>query len=265
MIQDVNLTGQVAVVTGGGRGLGRAIALRLAAAGAHVAIVARSADQLAATVAQIHLADGHAQAFVADVTNQQAVQEMALAVERALGPVSLLVNNAGIGGPVGPLWENDPLEWWRCVEINLRGTFLCCQAVAPGMIARRQGRIVNMVSDAGTLVLSYLSAYVVGKTALIRLTEVLAQELQPHGVSAFAVIPGTVRTALTEELLSSSDALQWLPWAGQIFQEGIDVPPELVAKLILALASGKADGLTGQVVSVTDDLAQRIDELVENR
>ena len=110
MIQDVNLTGQVAVVTGGGRGLGRAIALRLAAAGAHVAIVARSADQLAETVAQIQLAGGHAQAFVADVTDQHAVQEMALAVERALGPVSLLVNNAGIAGPAGPLWENDPID-----------------------------------------------------------------------------------------------------------------------------------------------------------
>ena len=201
MIQETNLTAQVVLVTGGGRGLGHAIALRLAAAGAHVAIVARSADQLAETVAQIQLAGGHAQAFVADVTDQDAVEEITKAAERALGPISLLVNNAGIGGPVGPLWENDPLEWWRCVEINLRGTFLCCR-LSPGMIARRQGRIVNMVSDAGTLVLSYLSAYVVAKTALIRLTEVLAQELQPHGVSAFAVIPGTVRTALTEELLS---------------------------------------------------------------
>ena len=216
-------------------------------------------------MAQIQLAGGRAQAFVADVTDQYAVEEMTQAVERALGPISLLVNNAGIGGPVGPLWENDPLDWWRCIEINLRGTFLCCQAVASGMMARRQGRIVNMVSDAGILVLSYLSAYVVGKATLIRLTEVLAQELQPHGASAFAVIPGTVRTALTEELLSSPDALQWLPWAGQIFEAGIDVPPELAAELILALASGKADGLTGQVVSVIDDLAQRIAELAENQ
>ena len=255
MIQETNLAGQVALVTGGGRGLGRAIALRLAAAGAHVAIVARSADQLAETVAQIHSAGGHAQAFVADVTDQQAVQEMALVVERTLGPISLLVSNAGIAGPAGPLWENDPIEWWRCVEINLRGTFLCCRAVAPGMVARRQGRIVNMVSDAGRLAIPYLSAYVVGKTSLIRLTEVLAQELQPHGVSVFAVIPGTVRTAFTEEALRSSDAQQWLPWFGEIFAAGLDVPPELVAGLIHALAFGEADGLTGQVVSVTDDLA----------
>lgn len=264
MIQETNLAGQVALVTGGGRGLGGAIALRLAIAGAHVAIVARSADQLAETVAQIQLAGGHAQAFVADVTDQHAVEEMTQAVERALGPVSLLVNNAGIGGPVGPLWENDTLEWWRCIEVNLRGTFLCCQAIVPSMVASRQGCIVNMVSDAGTLVLSYLSAYVVAKTALIRLTEVLAQELQPHGVSAFAVIPGTVRTALTEGLLNSPDAMQWLPWAGQIFEEGIDVPPDLAAELILALASGKADRLTGKIISVTDDLAQRINQTDEN-
>ena len=132
------------------------------------------------------------------------------------------------------------------------------------MVARRQGRIVNMVSDAGRLAIPYLSAYVVGKTSLIRLTEVLAQELQPHGVSVFAVIPGTVRTAFTEEALRSSDAQQWLPWFGEIFAAGLDVPPELVAGLIHALASGKADGLTGQVVSVTDDLAQRIDQTGEN-
>ena len=264
MIQETNLTGQVALVTGGGRGLGRAIALRLAAAGAHVAIAARSADQLAETVAQVQAAGGHAQAFVTDVTDQHAVEVMAQAIERGLGPVSLLVNNAGIAGPAGPLWENDPLEWWRCVEINLRGTFLCCQAVAPSMVARRQGRIVNMVSEAGTMAIPFLSAYVVGKTGLIRLTEVLAQELQPHGVSVFAVIPGTVRTAFTEEALSSSDAQQWLPWFGEIFAAGLDVPPELVAGLIHALASGEADGLTGQVVSVTDDLGQRIDQVVKN-
>ena len=139
MIQETNLTGQVALVTGGGRGLGRAIALRLAAAGAHVAIVARSADQLAETVAQIKLTGGHGQAFVADVTDQHAVKAMAQAVEQDLGPISLLVNNAGIAGPAGPLWKNDPQEWWRCVEISLRGTLLCCQAVVPGIdVYKRQ-------------------------------------------------------------------------------------------------------------------------------
>ena len=87
----------------------------------------------------------------------------------------------------------------------------------------------------------YLSAYVVGKTGLIRLTEVLAQELQPHGVSVFGVIPGTVRTALAEEALNSPEANQWLPWFAQIFEAGLDVPPELAADLVLALASGVAD------------------------
>ena len=262
MTPTVDLTEQVALVTGGGRGLGRAIALRLAAAGVQVAVAARSADQLAETVALIQRLGGRGQAFVADVTDPHAVAAMARSVERALGPVNLLVNNAGIAGPAGPFWESDPQEWWRCVEINLLGTLLCCQAVAPGMVARRQGRIVNLVSHAGRIAIPYLSAYGVAKTGQIRLTEVLAQELAPHGISVFGVIPGTVRTALAEEALNSPEANQWLPWFAQIFEAGLDVPPELAADLVLALASGVADSLTGQVIDVADDLAQRIDEAV---
>jgi NAD(P)-dependent dehydrogenase (short-subunit alcohol dehydrogenase family) len=244
--------------------LGRAIALRLAAAGTQVAVVARSADQLAETVALVREAGGRAEAFVADVTDQQAVAAMVAAVEHSLGPVTLLVNNAGNLGPAGPLWENDLRTWWTCVETNLLGSVLCCQAIVPGMVARRQGRIVTMVSHAGQLVIPYASAYVVSKTALIRLTEVLAQELAPHAVFAFGVIPGTVRTTLTEEAIKLPDTRHWLPWFPKIFEEGLDVPPELGAELVLVLASGAADSLTGQIIGVDDDLAQRIDQVEKN-
>lgn len=246
------------MVTGGGRGLGRAIALRLASAGAQVAVVARSADQLAETVALIEQAGGRSQAFPADVTDQQAVAAMAEAVEQALGPVTLLLNNAGNLGPAGPLWENDLQSWWQCIEVNLLGTVLCSRAIAPGMVVRRHGRIVNMVSDAGRLVIPYASAYIVSKTALIRLTEVLAQELEPHGIPVFGVIPGTVRTPLTEEAIRLPETQRWLPWFPQIFENGLDVPPELGADLVVALAGGAADSLTGQVISIDDDLAEVI-------
>src|SRR4051794_37121281 len=167
-----DLSGQVAVVTGGGRGIGRALALALSAAGASVAVVARSEDQIAETAGRIRESGGRALAIAADVADPGADGRMAEEVERALGPVDLLVNNAGDSGPLGPIAEADADRWWRCQEVNLRGPFVCARAFLPGMIARGRGRIVNVASGAGTQSIPYLSAYVVGKTALIRLTEV---------------------------------------------------------------------------------------------
>jgi len=125
----VDLRGQVAVVTGGGRGLGRAFAQALAAAGAAVAVLARSADELAETVAAVERAGGRAREFRADVTDAAVVRTAIAAVEQALGPVDLLVNNAGVAGPFGPFWETDPDTWWRAVDVNLRGQILCAHAV----------------------------------------------------------------------------------------------------------------------------------------
>jgi NAD(P)-dependent dehydrogenase (short-subunit alcohol dehydrogenase family) len=255
-----DLTGQVAVVTGGGRGIGRAIASALASAGAFVAIVARSEDQLAEAVDLIRASGGRAIAVSADVSEPRAVERMAEQVERALGPVDLLVNNAGESGPIGPVAEIDADRWWHCQEVNLRGPFLCCRAVLPGMVARRRGRIVNVASGAGTQAIPYLSAYVVGKTALIRLTEVLAAEVGEHGVSAFAIEPGTVRTAMAESALDSETGRRWIPWFKTIFEEGLDVPPERAAWLVLLLASGRADVLSGRFLTIADDLPGLIEQ-----
>ena len=121
----IDLSGQVALVTGGGRGIGRAMALALAKAGAAVAVAARTEEQLAETVALVEQASGRATAVTADVTDQQAVDRMASEVEQQLGPVDLLVNNAGAGDPGGPIWEVDPDRWWRVLDVNIRGPFLC--------------------------------------------------------------------------------------------------------------------------------------------
>ena len=250
----ISLMGQVAVVTGGGRGIGRAIASALASAGASVAIVARSEHQLNETVDLILASGGRAIAVPADVSEPCAVERMAKKVERALGRVDLLVNNAGEAGPFGPVAEIDPDQWWRCQEVNVRGPLLCSRAVLPSMIARRSGRIINVASGAGTQAIPYLSAYVVGKTALIRLTEVLAGEVAEHGVSVFAIEPGTVRTAMAESALDSEAGRRWLPWFKLIFEEGLDVSPERAAWLVLLLASGRADVLSGRFMTVADDL-----------
>ena len=176
--EGINLAGQVAIVTGGGRGIGKAIAMALARADASVAVVARSGDQLAETAKEITEAGGRAISVTADVSDPGAVERMVVEVEKSLGSVDLLVNNAGLPGPIGPTWETDPDDWWRCLEVNLRGPMLCSRAVLPGMIAREGGRIVNVASGAGTFAIPYLGAYVTSKTALIRFTEILALEAE---------------------------------------------------------------------------------------
>jgi NAD(P)-dependent dehydrogenase (short-subunit alcohol dehydrogenase family) len=250
----IELTGRVAIVTGGGRGIGRAIALELASVGASVAVVARSVDQTAETVEEIVKFGGLAVAVPADVSDPESVERMIRDVVRALGPVDLLVNNAGVSGPFGPIAETDPAEWWRCQEVNLRGPLLCTRAVLPGMVARRRGRIINVASGAGTIAIPYLSAYVVSKTALIRLTEILAAEIAGYGIRVFAIEPGTVRTAMAEYALQSEAGRRWLPWFKDIFEQGRDVPPETAARLVTLLASGRADALSGRFFTVADDV-----------
>src|SRR6478735_3800973 len=174
---DKSLKGGVALVTGAGRGLGRAFAIGLAAAGMRVAVVARSSDQIGETVRLIEEAGGIAVALSADVADPPAVRRMAEETRETLGPVDLLINNAGAPGPLGPACEADPDEWWRCFETNMRGPFLCCREIVPGMIAAGRGRIINIASGAGTLGIPYMSAYVSSKAALIRFSETLAGEL----------------------------------------------------------------------------------------
>jgi NAD(P)-dependent dehydrogenase (short-subunit alcohol dehydrogenase family) len=174
------------------------------------------------------------------------------------------VNNAAISGPPGPAWGADPTEWWHCIEVNLLGPFNCCRLVLPGMVARRRGRIVNVASTAGNHAVPYLSAYSTSKAALIRLTENLAAEVAGYGVSVFAIQPGTVRTAMSELALRDEAAHVALPWLVQTFQEGRDVPPEEAARLVLFLASGRADGLSGRffdVAEVTADVIRRAEEV----
>jgi NAD(P)-dependent dehydrogenase (short-subunit alcohol dehydrogenase family) len=259
---DIRLTGQVAIVTGGGRGIGRAIAIGLASAGASVAVVARSEDQIAETFDQIVEAGGWAVAVPADVSDSEAVEWMVREVERALGPVTLLVNNAGLAGPIGPTWEAEPGEWWRCLEVNLRGPMLCSRAVLPGMIARGCGRIINVASGAGTLAIPHLGAYVTSKAALIRLTEVMASETADHGIKTFAIEPGTVRTAMAESVLGSEEGRRWMPWFRDVFEQGRDVQPVNAARLVTWIASGRVDALSGRFFTVADDVLGLADRAV---
>jgi NAD(P)-dependent dehydrogenase (short-subunit alcohol dehydrogenase family) len=251
---EVDLRGQIAIVTGGGRGIGKEIASGLARAGASVAVVARSGDQLAGTTQEIAHAGGRAIGVTADVSDPGAIERMVLEVEQTLGLADLLVNNAGIPGPIGPTWATDPDDWWRCLEVNLRGPMLCSRAVLPRMIGHGGGRIVNVASGAGTFAIPYLGAYVTSKAALIRFTEILGLEAGAHGVMVFAIEPGTVRTTMAESVLESQEGQRWLPWLGEVFKRGEDVAPVHAADLVILLASGRADALSGRFFTIKDDV-----------
>jgi NAD(P)-dependent dehydrogenase (short-subunit alcohol dehydrogenase family) len=260
----IDLSGQVAVVTGGGRGLGRAYAKALASAGAAVAVVARSVDQVEAVVADIERDGGVARAFPADITTPAALTS----VERGLGPIDLLVNNAGILGPLGPFWGTDPAEYWQTFEVNLHGPILCTHAALPGMIRRRHGRIINVASGAAGLSIPYFSAYCAAKAALVRMTECLAVESRPHQVFLFSISPGSVRTSMSEHSLNSAEGRKWLPWYRELFDRGLDLTPERSAALVLRLASGRYDALSGLMLSPLDDLdevQQRAADVGERR
>jgi NAD(P)-dependent dehydrogenase (short-subunit alcohol dehydrogenase family) len=248
------LAGKVIVVTGAGRGIGRAIAVEAAAAGARVAVVSRSKDELEETVTAISQRGGQGAAFPASVIDATSMANVFDRVVSCYGAIDVLVNNAGTLGPLGPFAENDRDDWWAAMEINLRGPAICTQAVLPTMLERRAGRIVNVASGGAATAMTHFSSYIVAKTALLRLTECVAAEVRPYGLSVFAIGPGTVRTAMSEHSLTSPEGRRWLPWFRRIFDEGRDVPAEVPARLVTALASGRYDVLSGRFLTVADDL-----------
>jgi len=237
----------VALVTGGGRGIGANIARELAEAGMRVAVGARSPDQVDAVAAEIG-----GLALELDVTARESVEAAVTRTESELGPIDLLVANAGISGPREPL--ADPDEWWRTFEVNVRGLYLCNHAVATRMLERGGGRIVNVASGAAYLPTSLggPTAYGPSKAAVHRFSELLAGQLSPQNVFVFSISPGLVKTAMTEGRFGD-DA----PWT----------PPECAPRLVRALASGGLDELAGRYLHAEHDppdaLRSRIAEIRE--
>jgi 3-oxoacyl-[acyl-carrier protein] reductase len=238
-----DLTGQVALITGGGRGIGASIARELASAGARIAVAARTREQVEDVAGEI---GGHA--FVVDVAEREAVERMVAETERELGPIDLLVANAGIGNQDGATWEVDPDDWWRVFEVNMLGVHLCCRTVIPGMLERGGGRIVITGSGAAYLPGSTHTAYPASKAAVCRYGETLSNELGSR-LPVFFFSPGLVRTDMT------GDAPDDLPWT----------PPELAPRLVRVLASGRADALAGRYLHAEhdniEDLIRRADEV----
>ncbi len=253
-----HLTGQTAIVTGGGRGFGREIACALAKEGVKVAVVARSADQLAETVSLIQNEGGHAIAVIADVTDSSAVFAMVAQVERELGAVDILVNNAGRLTSIAPVWESDPDEWWRDVEVNIRSVFLCSHAVLKSMTQRKRGRIINFSSSG----MANVSAYDCSKVAVTRFTDTLAQETKEFGISVFAIVVGPTHTEMMDYIIESEVGRKWLSYLPKSL-EGKWQPVELAGTLAVALASGQYDALTGRWISPEDNLDEMLRRIEE--
>lgn len=259
------LEGTVAIVTGAGRGIGREIALHQARAGAKVAVLARTAREIEETVALIAAEGSKARAVPVDLVDRAAVETAIGRIVADFGPVDTLVNNHGSFRAFGPIWECDPETWWSDIEINLRGTFHTCRAVAPAMREQGRGRIVNLVGGGTGSSFPNGSGYASSKAAIMRFTECFNDTVKDAGVYAFAVDPGLVRTAMTELQLNSDEGKKHLPDMERLFEEGINIPPSRAAALIADIAAGRFDKLAGRMLRGVEDrdaLQQAMDDLV---
>lgn len=257
------LEGQAAIVTGAGRGFGRAIALGLAAEGAAVTITARTRAQLDETVRQIEAGGGRGLAVAGDVTQRRDVAYIAAAAEKRFGPITLLVNNAGVPDPFGPVSDIDPEQWWTAQSVHVYAPLLFMHAVLPGMKKLRRGRIINVSAYGATVVAPFLSAYCVGKAAQNRLTEHVAAENREFGISAFAIDPGFAITELAEATLASPDAQRWLPemierLRGRKLEPDADRDLARCGRRCVELASGRYDLLSGRYFTLEDDLEKML-------
>jgi NAD(P)-dependent dehydrogenase (short-subunit alcohol dehydrogenase family) len=245
------LTGKVAVVTGAGRGLGQHVAISLAASGAKVAIVARTPSQVDETVDRIRAARGRAIGVPLDISNATAVDELARRVHAELGPVEILINAAGIFGPIRLVAESDPKEWIETLAVNTIGPYLTCRAFVADMLAAGWGRIVNFSSAAALHTPGPLnSAYGTSKVALNQFTRHLAAELAGSGVTANVIHPGEVKTAIWAKIRDESQRLGevaagYRQWAADVGETGGD-EPQKAADLILEILHATNPNLTGK-------------------
>ncbi|MFH5822626.1 SDR family NAD(P)-dependent oxidoreductase [Georgenia sp. AZ-5] len=233
---------RTALVTGASRGIGRAIAVGLARAGLDVAVLARDERRLAEVAGEIRGLGRRAVVLPADVADPEAVGAAVATAEAELGPVDLLVNNAGRIDAEVPLWEDDPDEWWSVVETNVRGPFLLARAVVPGMLARGGGRVVDLSSGAGTRDNADATAYNVSKTALLRIGGGLHEAGFARGLRAFEVAPGVVSTDMTRSMRAHSARTEWTDVAD-------------VVELVVVIARGGLDDLSGRYLRAGTDTA----------
>lgn len=254
----MNLSNLTALVTGASQGLGRRIAEEFVREGAHIAICARDGtliESIAKELERLAHCEQRVLASICDVSSVDQVEELFSTIERRLGGVDVLVNNAGIYGPKGPSETVDLASWCRAIEINLFGTFLPARLAIRTMKQKGHGKIINLSGGGATSPMPNISAYAASKAAVVRLTETLAEELREFSIDVNAVAPGALNTRLLNEILEAGpDAV-----GSAFFEKALKqrdsggTPLEKAARLCVYLASSESDGLTGKLISAQWD------------
>jgi 3-oxoacyl-[acyl-carrier protein] reductase len=266
------LNGRGAIITGASQGLGREIATHFVRAGASVVLVARGTELLRQTEAELRRQTSPGQAvaaIAADVTRPEDCRAIAECAAAALPELTVLVNNAGVSGPIGPVEENDWDAWAATVAINLFGTVLVCRAALPALKARRYGKIINLSGGGATAPRPRMTAYAASKAAVVRFTETLAEEVRNWHIDVNALAPGALNTRLLDDVLAAGPDR-----AGQEYHKALrqrdtgDTALYRGAELAVFLASAASDGITGRLVSAPWDdwpsLADRQQELARS-
>ncbi|HTR45886.1 MAG TPA: SDR family NAD(P)-dependent oxidoreductase [Verrucomicrobiae bacterium] len=256
------LEGQVAVVTGGGRGIGRAIARKFAAEGAAVVVTARSESEIQQVASEIKSSGGKAAAVAADLAQESACEKIVSATRKAFGAIHILVNNAAIYGPVQPVEKFTAHDWDEVMAVNLRAPMMLSQLVLPGMYARGAGVILNISTVGAKMAFGLSSAYTASKAGLIGLTRVVAAEAARKGVRVNALCPGPVTETkmsrdLTQEFSAyfQSGADEALKKMVEGILQGRPQTAEEIASAALFLVSDQARAITGQTLNVDGGMA----------
>lgn len=267
----MKLAGRSAVITGASLGFGRAVADAYVREGAHVLVTARGESALRTTAEELArrrvAADQRVATLVGDVGRAEDVAALLAVARRELPGVDVVVNNAGVYGPIGRLEDVDWAAWVEAITVNLLGTAAVCRAFIPLLRARGYGKIVNLSGGGATAPLPRFSAYAASKAAVVRLTETLAHELAGSGVDVNAIAPGALNTRLLDEVLEAGPERAGDDFYARAIKQRQDggVPLERGAELAVFLASAESDGITGRLISaVWDDwgaLPGRRDEL----
>ncbi len=259
----MELEGRTAIVTGAGGGIGRALAVEFACAGARVVCAGRTESKVQETLHHINAEGGKGLALRVDVTDWAQVQQMVNHVLERFGGIDLLFNNAGSFRWVGPVWEADPEVWWYDVTVNLLGSMLCCRAVLPHMMERNCGIIINMDGGGGSNGPNPGgSAYGCSKAALLRFTESLAREFELAGSSVlvFCMMPGFVRTTMTEYLIAKPERERWQRHVRGLIGSEVELPPEACAKATIRLLEIASSELNGRIFYVDTDFRRVAEE-----